>query len=146
MPVTSSHFAPTCFQEGHPHYETLSRIIREHQDRVEYTQDPFSSFGEPMKYYGDDITEAKAGDVMVILYTTVNFYKRNEHKAHAFLVLEDEQGLYIENYKHYHRRRLSNFVRARVRIIRDELEPLRGLLSPPINPLPQPLSNIPSGL
>ena len=146
MPVTSSHFAHTCFHEGHPHHDTLSRIIREHQDRVEYTQDPFSSFGEPMKYYGDDITEAKAGDIMVILYTTVNFYKRNEHKAHAFLVLEDGQGLYIENYKHHKRRSLNNFVRARVRIIRDELEPLRALLSPPINVLPRPLSTPPSGL
>lgn len=139
-PITRTRFKDTCFIPLHPHYNILSDILRRHQ----YALDSHKID----KRLGLSKGFAKEGDIIVIIYRDMFKYSnKNFHACRAHK--NDEYGLVIDGFnKTPGTYTLDYFSDTRVRVLSDELEPLRNLLVDHIAPqsFPEPIIPIPPSL
>lgn len=139
-PNTRTRFKDTCFIPLHPHYNILSDILKRHQDAL------YSNKKE--NRLGPSLASAKQGDIVLILYRTLHKY--HNKLFHACRVRKDAAGdLVIEGFnKTPGSYTLDCYTVSRVRVLADELEPLRNLLVDDIFPqsFPKPIISIPPSI
>lgn len=134
-PITRTRFKDTCFIPLHPHYNILSNILKRHQDALD------SNITE--NRLGRSLASAKEGDIVLILYRTLDKY--HSKLFHACRVRKDEPGdLVMDGFnKTPGSYTLDYYSVSRVRILDGDLEPLKLLLVDHIAGPPPPKTLLP---
>lgn len=132
-PITRTRLKDTCLIPLHPHYNILSDILKRHQEALD------SNITD--NRLGRSLAFAKEGDIVLILYRTLDGY--HNKLFHACRVRKDETGdLVIDGFnKTPGSYTLDYYSVSRVRILDGDLEPLKLLLVDHIAgpPPPEPL-------